>query len=266
MTRPNLNAVALVPPSIGRAVASTGFCVLRATSIEARWLFYFVQTAQFVKGMTALVQGVLYPAVRPKDILSYEIPIAPVPEQDRVVGEIEKHFTRLDTGVAALERARFNLKRYRAAVLKAACEGRLVPTEATLARMAASTSQRTRSSRASWVNAEQGGKRISSRRSNRLAGTRRTTNGRPSTLSRSPLRRKPCQRYRKGGHGLASGSWHQAALRMACTSPGRSTVRVLRSSESRTTRTTGLGHANRCRASWLARTNCRHTVYAKEIC
>jgi type I restriction enzyme S subunit len=36
--------------------------------------------------------------------------------------------------VAALKRIRANLKRYRASVLKAACEGRLVPTEAELAR------------------------------------------------------------------------------------------------------------------------------------
>jgi type I restriction enzyme S subunit len=50
------------------------------------------------------------------------------------VAEIEKQFTRLEAGVAALRRVQANLKRYRAAVLKAACEGRLVPTEAELAR------------------------------------------------------------------------------------------------------------------------------------
>lgn len=60
--------------------------------------------------------------------------IAPSVEQDRIVAEIEKHFTRLDAAVAALERAQVNLKRYRATVLKAACEGHLVPTEAELAR------------------------------------------------------------------------------------------------------------------------------------
>ena len=38
---------------------------------------------------------------------------------------IEEQFTRLDAGVAALRRARAALKRYRAAVLKAAVEGRL---------------------------------------------------------------------------------------------------------------------------------------------
>jgi type I restriction enzyme S subunit len=50
------------------------------------------------------------------------------------VEEIEEQLTRLDAGVAALKRVQANLKRYRAAVLKAACEGSLVPTEAALAR------------------------------------------------------------------------------------------------------------------------------------
>ncbi len=84
--------------------------------------------------MSSLVQGALYPAVRPKDIRSYRIPIAPLPEQKRIVAEIEKQFTRLDAGVEALKRLQTHLKRYRASVLKAACEGKLVPTEAELAR------------------------------------------------------------------------------------------------------------------------------------
>src|SRR5690606_21179918 len=67
-------------------------------------------------------------------IKSFPFVLAPVPEQRRIVAEIEKQFTRLDAAVAALERARANLKRYRASVLAAACEGRLVPTEAELAR------------------------------------------------------------------------------------------------------------------------------------
>ena len=57
------------------------------------------------------------------------IPLPPPDDQRRIVAEIEKQFTRLEAGVAALRRAQANLKRYRAAVLKAACEGRLVPTE-----------------------------------------------------------------------------------------------------------------------------------------
>ena len=58
----------------------------------------------------------------------------PLPEQHRIVAAIESYFTRLDDAVATLERVQRNLKRYRASVLKAAVEGRLVPTEAELAR------------------------------------------------------------------------------------------------------------------------------------
>ena len=67
------------------------------------------------------------------------LPLPPLPEQRRIVAEIEKQFTRLEAGLAALRRVQANLKRYRAAVLKAACEGRLVPTEAALARSPRST-------------------------------------------------------------------------------------------------------------------------------
>jgi type I restriction enzyme S subunit len=65
-----------------------------------------------------------------------QIPILlpPLPEQHRIVEAIESYLTRLDDAIASLERALVNLKRYRASVLKAAVEGRLVPTEAELAR------------------------------------------------------------------------------------------------------------------------------------
>jgi type I restriction enzyme, S subunit len=58
----------------------------------------------------------------------------PRPEQARIVAELEAISTELDAATGALKRVEANLKRYRASVLKAACEGRLVPTEADLAR------------------------------------------------------------------------------------------------------------------------------------
>ena len=63
-------------------------------------------------------------------LANIEMILPPLPEQRRIVAEIEKQFTRLEAGVAALRRVQANLKRYRAAILKAACEGRLVPTKA----------------------------------------------------------------------------------------------------------------------------------------
>ena len=53
------------------------------------------------------------------------IPLAPLPEQLRIVARIEELFSRLDAGVKALQRAKAQLQRYRQAFLKAAVEGRL---------------------------------------------------------------------------------------------------------------------------------------------
>ena len=133
MTRPNRNAVALVPPELDGAIGSTGFHVLRAKDAEPGFIFYAVQTNDFIDALCEKVQGALYPAVRPRDVSSFKtfLPASRI-EQRRIVAEIEKQFTRLEAGVAALRRVQANLKRYRAAVLKAACEGRLVPTEAEL--------------------------------------------------------------------------------------------------------------------------------------
>jgi type I restriction enzyme S subunit len=60
--------------------------------------------------------------------------LAPAQEQKRIVEKLDVQFTRLNAAVAALKRVQANLKRSRSAVLKAACEGRLVLTEAELAR------------------------------------------------------------------------------------------------------------------------------------
>lgn len=51
------------------------------------------------------------------------VPVAPHTEQARIVAEIEKQFTRLDAGTEALRRLQAHLRRYRAAVLKAAFDG-----------------------------------------------------------------------------------------------------------------------------------------------
>jgi type I restriction enzyme, S subunit len=134
MTRPNLNAVSIVPEAMEGAIGSTGFHVLRTRWISPFWIYFIVQTNDFVDAMSALVQGVLYPAVRPRDIDSYQIPLAPIAEQRHIVDEIEKQFSRLDAAVEMLQLVERNLERLRAATLKAAVEGRLVPTEAESAR------------------------------------------------------------------------------------------------------------------------------------
>ncbi|MCA3239092.1 MAG: restriction endonuclease subunit S [Curvibacter sp.] len=66
--------------------------------------------------------------------LAHRVDVPSLEIQEVVVAELEKQFSRLDEAVANLQRVKANLKRYKAAVLKAAVEGRLVETEAELAR------------------------------------------------------------------------------------------------------------------------------------
>lgn len=134
LTRPNLNAVALVPDSLDGAVASTGFDVLRAKGVLPEWLMYRVRSQEFVTDVCKGLQGVVYPAIRPKDVRSHRLPLPPIEDQRRVVDALDSYFSRLDEVEAGLERVQRNLKRYRASVLQAAVTGRLVPTEAELAR------------------------------------------------------------------------------------------------------------------------------------
>jgi type I restriction enzyme S subunit len=99
------------------------------TSGFAKLVLQFVEPQIIAEGKGVAVQN-----VSAKEIEDCMFPLPPEAERERIVAEIEKQFTRLDAGVALLKRAQTALKRYRARVLKAACEGRLVPTEAELAR------------------------------------------------------------------------------------------------------------------------------------
>lgn len=126
MTRPNLNAVAIVPPSLEGAIGSTGFHVIRSNDVDPKFMYYLVQNRDFIDKMCEKVQGALYPAVRPKDIASYIFNLPSSLEQQRqVVAKIETLFSELDKGIESLKTARQQLKVYRQAVLKHAFEGKL---------------------------------------------------------------------------------------------------------------------------------------------
>ncbi len=120
----------------GRAAGSTEFHVIRPKDgVDRKLLLYFLLRTSLRQDARIRMKGAAGQLrVPPEFLAEIEFPIPPVREQRRIVAEIEKQFTRLDAAVEALKRVRANLKRYRASVLKASCEGRLVPTEAELAR------------------------------------------------------------------------------------------------------------------------------------
>jgi type I restriction enzyme S subunit len=105
-----------------------------SSDIDPRYLAAYFQSPDYWQQIEGGKRGIGQPNVNGNVLGDIVFPLAPMEQQKKIVAEIEKQFTRLEAGVAALRRVQANLKRYRASVLKAACEGRLVPTEAELAR------------------------------------------------------------------------------------------------------------------------------------
>ena len=84
--RPNLNAVALVPPTLDGQIASTGFCVLRATGrVLPEYLFFFARSRKFIDGLTKLVAGAMYPAVSDGQVLAQALPLPSIDDQREIV-------------------------------------------------------------------------------------------------------------------------------------------------------------------------------------
>lgn len=138
--------IARMPDPLGRACSFPGdprpsvsvvdVCIVRPATepLSNRWLMNFINAPDFRASVAQLQSGSTRKRISKANLCTIQLPVPPAPEQHRIVEAIESYFTRLDDAVATLERVQRNLKRYRTSVLKAAVEGRLVSTEAELAR------------------------------------------------------------------------------------------------------------------------------------
>lgn len=91
--------------------------------LPSGYLFWYLRRIR--SQLVGLGKGGTQKNISQTVIKTIAFPLAPLPEQHRIVAKIESLFARLDEGVVALKRAEANLERYRASVLKAAVEGRL---------------------------------------------------------------------------------------------------------------------------------------------
>tara|TARA_R110002096_G_scaffold344921_2_gene537812 strand:+ start:49078 stop:50646 length:1569 start_codon:yes stop_codon:yes gene_type:complete len=124
LVRPYLKNIAIVPQELDNQWASTAFCICRPhEGIDSRFLYYLYLHNDFLN--TIPTYGDSPPSGHDDDLLATSIAIPPEKELSRIVDRIEELFTDLDAGIAALERVKRNLSRYRAAVLHAAVTGRL---------------------------------------------------------------------------------------------------------------------------------------------
>lgn len=108
--------------SPGRVCIGRGLAAIRPSSdINLRYLLYYFRF--FETQLSAKGTGTTFKAVTQATIKNLDVPVPPIPDQERIVSRIEELFSQLDASVAELKTAKERLKVYRQAVLKEAFEG-----------------------------------------------------------------------------------------------------------------------------------------------
>jgi type I restriction enzyme, S subunit len=121
-----LENIALVPPDLDGAIASTAFAALRpGAAIEPRFLYRLVTSKPFIQAVNSQQRGNSPPSVQEGDVRGQRVPLPPKAEQQRIVSRIEELFSEIDEGERALGRVGQLVERYRQSVLKAAVTGEL---------------------------------------------------------------------------------------------------------------------------------------------
>ena len=115
VTRPAGN-LAPLDCAIGRGVAA----IRAVDEIMPKYLLYALRATE--SALASKSTGTTFDAVPGSVVRGHLIRLAPTAEQRRIVAAIEEQFSRIDAGVEALQRARRNLQRMRAAVLRQAFE------------------------------------------------------------------------------------------------------------------------------------------------
>ncbi len=104
------------------AIGST-IMALTAQQAESRYIRHFI-ASQF-QTLNNNTRGTGIPHVDPEIFWNLEVPLAPLPEQRRIVAKLETLLGKVDASQHRLAKIPVLLKRFRQSVLAAACSGRL---------------------------------------------------------------------------------------------------------------------------------------------
>lgn len=130
--------IARLPDPLGRAclfpqegkhkyVTAVDICIVRLNLGYAgqKYFMHLVNCPQIRAEIDKYKSGSTRKRISRKNLARIALPVAPLPEQAKIVSRIEQLFSELDNGIANLKKAQEQLKTYRQAVLKHAFEGKL---------------------------------------------------------------------------------------------------------------------------------------------
>ena len=122
----SIGKIGIIPDSLdGSNLTENAAKITDLRNVDKRFLCHFLNSNFAQEQIKDLIISTNQPKLALFRIEKITTPIAPHPEQLRIVSRIEELFSRLDAGVEALQKAKAQLRRYRQAVLKATVEGRL---------------------------------------------------------------------------------------------------------------------------------------------
>lgn len=93
--------------------------------IEPKYIELFLKSQGYWLSIYDFAAGIAIPNVNASKLASLQLPLAPVNEQRRIVAKLEKLLEKVDGCRTRLEKIPVILKRFRQALLAAACSGRL---------------------------------------------------------------------------------------------------------------------------------------------
>ena len=92
----------------------TAFGITPGEELDPKYLYYFCCHFNF----KALDKSTTIPSLAKRDLLSIEMPVPSLNEQNSIVARIEELFSELDNGVETLRKTKQQLIKYRRSVIK----------------------------------------------------------------------------------------------------------------------------------------------------
>lgn len=129
--------IARMPEPLGRAcifpgdpkpaVTAVDICIVRTGEDGGnhKWIMYIINSPAVRRRIEALQRGTTRKRISRRNLVSLILPIPPLNEQNRIVAKVEELLVRVNTIKDRLAKVSLILKRFRQAVLAAACSGRL---------------------------------------------------------------------------------------------------------------------------------------------
>ncbi len=104
--RPNLQAIAYIGKRDAHLICSTGFNVVspRLASVTPRYLYYCLLSDDAKQYFVATAKGVGYPAIDDKEFGTFDIPLPPRDEQERIAAFLDAKCADVDKAIAAKRR------------------------------------------------------------------------------------------------------------------------------------------------------------------